>query len=430
MVAADGVAYAVWTTVNSDGIQQIESASYSLTQPPAPPVDRLAPDNTFSLATNLGTISADVTVPRLTAGPGNDNWFTLQAGASGDVIATVTATSGDLTDLQFQITDANGDVLPAVANDVLNSSGAVTSIQLVAPSTFGETFDLHVSTSDESIVPYALDVTSYTADLGTTLEGTQAGALPAGGQAVYRIQAAVTGTIALTLTPEDDVSAADGFYFLVVNFNNQLLLAFTTDNSIDLPVTQGDVDYIEVIGGGDNPETYSLQYTTLDQYETSGVTSPTGYQTLFLPTTGSPASVAVANLAGPTKPADIVVSSTNISDPVNVLMGNGDGTFQAPQQYDVGPGLSGALTAGNRQIGVADLTGNGVDDLVVPNFRGGDVSVLLGNGNGTFQPQRIFNAVPSPDSLVTGNFTGSNGPADVAVLQNYPQAAASPTSRS
>src|SRR5262249_29703527 len=149
--------------------------------------------------------------------------------------------------------------------------------------------------------------------------------------------------------------------------------------------------------------------TNYDQDETEGSAA------LFLPTEGDPASVRVADLAGSSAP-DILVSIVDGSDTLQVLAGNDDGTFQSPQAYDVGPGLNGILSAGYRQIGVADFNGNGVLDAVVPNYRAGDVSVLLNNGGGGFQPARTFDAVPSPDSLVTGNFIKGSDVADAAVL--------------
>jgi hypothetical protein len=63
---------------------------------------------------------------------------------------------------------------------------------------------------------------------------------------------------------------------------------------------------------------------------------------------------------------------------VNVMLGNGDGTFQAPVSYAVGQGPT--------SVAVGDLQGNGITDLVVANGDDNTVSVLLGNGNGTFQP--------------------------------------------
>ncbi len=67
---------------------------------------------------------------------------------------------------------------------------------------------------------------------------------------------------------------------------------------------------------------------------------------------------------------------------MSVLLGNGDGTFQPPVTYAVGV-VPDAIVAG-------DFTGDGRTDLAVANRLDGTVSVLLGNGDGTFQPQVTY----------------------------------------
>ena len=64
-----------------------------------------------------------------------------------------------------------------------------------------------------------------------------------------------------------------------------------------------------------------------------------------------------------------------------MLLGNGDGTFEPQVTYAVGSGPD-AIVAG-------DFTGDGRLDLAVVNSGDNTVSVLLGNGDGTFQSQVI-----------------------------------------
>jgi hypothetical protein len=66
---------------------------------------------------------------------------------------------------------------------------------------------------------------------------------------------------------------------------------------------------------------------------------------------------------------------------VNLLLGNGDGTFQPPVTIALGRGLPGRLT-------VADINNDGRDDLVVSSDSG--IKLLVGNGDGTFQPPVLF----------------------------------------
>lgn len=100
---------------------------------------------------------------------------------------------------------------------------------------------------------------------------------------------------------------------------------------------------------------------------------------LFAP----PENIAVAN--GPTDVqvadlgnghADLVVVSRSA---LSIVMGNGDGTFQ--------PAISYPLNGGAESACVGDL-GNGHPDIVVGYFEGDSVSLFLGNGDGTFMPAR------------------------------------------
>src|SRR6266496_5562035 len=104
-------------------------------------------------------------------------------------------------------------------------------------------------------------------------------------------------------------------------------------------------------------------------------------------------SIAVANVNGDGKP-DLLVANqcADVScgtGSAGVLLGNGDGTFQAPQTYNSG----GQQT---RSIAVADVNGDGKPDLLVVNecssCTNGGVGILLGNGNGTFQPAQNYNS--------------------------------------
>jgi hypothetical protein len=117
---------------------------------------------------------------------------------------------------------------------------------------------------------------------------------------------------------------------------------------------------------------------------------------LFLPAVlyssgGSGASaVAIVDVNGDGKP-DLIVAN-NCADngcpngAVGVLLGNGDGTFQPAVAYATGGESNGEISS----VAVADLNGDGKPDVVVTNSAGesngdGSVAVLLGNGDGTFR---------------------------------------------
>ncbi|MBW2696044.1 MAG: VCBS repeat-containing protein [Deltaproteobacteria bacterium] len=159
------------------------------------------------------------------------------------------------------------------------------------------------------------------------------------------------------------------------------------------------------------------------------VASEAGAGALFLgqkfPAGDGPQSVAVADLDGDTVP-DLVTSNLHTDD-VSVLLGNGDGTFQAAASF----------APGNRplSVAVADLDGDTVPDLVTSNYSSDEVSVLLGNGDGTFQAAVSFAAGSHPSSVAVADLDGdtvpdlvtaNGGSDDVTVFLNLRDPAAPP----
>jgi len=91
-----------------------------------------------------------------------------------------------------------------------------------------------------------------------------------------------------------------------------------------------------------------------------------------------------------------------VTGSVGVLLGNGDGTFQTAVNYDTG-----GYEAGS--IAVADVNGDGKLDLVVANDYLGSVGVLLGNGDGTFQTAVVYRA-DGADSVAIADVNGDGKP--------------------
>jgi hypothetical protein len=116
----------------------------------------------------------------------------------------------------------------------------------------------------------------------------------------------------------------------------------------------------------------------------------------------SPGSVAVGDFRG-NGISDLVVADSNLStNSVYVLLGNGDGSFQAAAKYSVGIGPS--------SVAVADFLGNGIADLAVANPGTDNVSVLLGNGDGSFQHAVNYTVGTLPLSVAVGDFNGDGVP--------------------
>lgn len=114
---------------------------------------------------------------------------------------------------------------------------------------------------------------------------------------------------------------------------------------------------------------------------------------------------------------DLAVAFSNnlAQDLLTILLGNGDGTFRALPVMD----LTGFGGDGAQAIAVADFDGDGTPDLAVIGSYfggGGDVRILLGNGDGTFS---LWNVIDSPTTLymAIGDFNGDRIP-DLALVES------------
>ena len=130
------------------------------------------------------------------------------------------------------------------------------------------------------------------------------------------------------------------------------------------------------------------------------------------PTNPNPVSVAIGDLDGDGK-ADLAVGNLTLGSPalgtVTIMLGNGDGTFQ-PNSYA-------ATGNGNRSVAIGDLNGDGKPDIVTANWLDGTTSVLLNNGSGSFQPKVDYATGASPYSVAVGDVSGDGKPDIVTANQ-------------
>jgi len=127
----------------------------------------------------------------------------------------------------------------------------------------------------------------------------------------------------------------------------------------------------------------------------------------YYPAGLGPYSVAAADLNNDGN-LDLVVADFAVSGTVAVLLGNGDGTFQLPATYPT--------PQTPKFVAVADFNGDGKLDLVITDSP--YVSVMLGNGDGTFQSPISFSPTHAPSALGIGDFN-HDGKLDLAVAEQF-----------
>jgi Flp pilus assembly secretin CpaC len=140
----------------------------------------------------------------------------------------------------------------------------------------------------------------------------------------------------------------------------------------------------------------------------SGLTLPrTDYNT-----GQGPVSVAIADFNKDGHPDLAVANQT--AGTVSILLGNGDGTFGTQSAITI---PAGATAASPSAIAVGEFKndGSGNLDIAVTDMANSRVMILLGNGDGTFQAPVAYPTGSNPVALVAQDFDGDGNP-DLAVV--------------
>jgi hypothetical protein len=136
------------------------------------------------------------------------------------------------------------------------------------------------------------------------------------------------------------------------------------------------------------------------------------FTTQSYPVGSGPAQLIVADFNGDHIPDLATVN--NSANTVSILINNGNGTFRTHVDFATGPAPV--------DLAAVDWNKDGKMDLVVVNS-GADaahsVSILIGNGDGTFKAHQDIAGAPSANSIAVGDFNHDGNP-DIATSSNSP----------
>ena len=344
----------------------------------------------------------------------------------------------------------------------LNSSGTATFRKVLSPGAHSLVAYFAGTTAAGASVSAAVPVT-VTATLAaptTTINSTgSAGNYQLTGTVTTNALPAPTGTITFSDSTNGNVVLASAVLGTPVSSSSFTNNSAPAVNSLNQMVITGDfnnnglLDYIVITQGGSSKATvmlgngdgtftkgatysagsYPVGVVTADfngdgnldiaigNSSGSGVTVLLGngdgtFTAAASPAVSYAAGLTVGDFNGDGIP-DLAVSNNANDYVVTILFGNGDGTFTAGPstsipQWSVSP----------EGLVAADFNGDGKTDLAVTSSNGYTpasyvVSILLGNGDGTFAAGQTYNADASDISIVAGDFNGDGYP-DLAVV-NY-----------
>ncbi|HZU29428.1 MAG TPA: FG-GAP-like repeat-containing protein, partial [Bryobacteraceae bacterium] len=357
------------------------------------------PGNATSVTVQTDS-SGLATAPTLTANGTRGN-FTVTASLQSINVGSI----GDSTSQTFHLT-------VGLATSIVLNAPSLTNSALSQPVTLSAT--ISPNTANGNVTFYdGSSIVGYSFSSGGISTLTTP-FLPAGANAITAIfdgggsygQSSLSTRQTVTVTPYYGLPlGAPAYYGVPVQGSSVLVADFNGDGKPDVLKLNSDAteqSFNVLLGKGDGTFAGSAPNTPGAGKCTApgpAITCDAGGIAVF---------GVIGDFNGDGKP-DLAISLQS-GGGVNVFLGNGDGTFSAPVNYSVPNAY---------RLAVADFDGDGISDLVVTEVSGavsGAVQVLLGNGDGTFlSPSTAATTGGGPVGVAVGDFNQDGRP-DIATV--------------
>lgn len=179
-----------------------------------------------------------------------------------------------------------------------------------------------------------------------------------------------------------------------MNSGQVVLGDFNNDGATDIVVARSGINEIAILTG-----------------LTDSQGKPTGaFATRKLIVVGTaPVSLAIGDFNNDGKEDIAIADSSFKHSALEVLSGNGDGTFSRPELYAGGNFVDG--------VAAGDFDGSGVEDIATVSFTS-YMRVYANNGDGTFQPFQLVPSIIYGDEVVSADFNG-DGADDLAIGNGF-----------
>ena len=249
-----------------------------------------------------------------------------------------------------------------------------------------------------------IDLTrSESVTLTGTLGANDAGAGPSAD--FFRISPTEDGRLYATVHPQGTATRLSLRDDQGVVLQSEGLSRDNPDDVVDLHIPEGTVVYLVVEGQGG-----AGSYVLTTRFTPSAPPFLPLKMTQIIATLPSSHPLTIGDFNGD--------GVSDIAAPGGIHLGVGDGTFRDPSS-DLGISLD--VDSYLVDMISGDFNGDGRLDLAVSvaaDAGSGDIAVLLGKGDGTFQDPRRIGVEAGPTYLVTGDFDGDGRP-DLAVANEF-----------